>query len=91
MLVGARGVHLSKRIDLMAEVTAIGFVVHALDPRNAGANAAGGEGDEVGDAAIVGAHAARATEGKGDGVDGAPQVEPRAAGAVEGKCGVEGI
>jgi hypothetical protein len=30
-------VHLSEQIDLMAEVTAIGFVVPALDPHNAGA------------------------------------------------------
>jgi hypothetical protein len=35
MPVGAR-VHLSERIDLMAEVAAIGFVVPMLDPRNAG-------------------------------------------------------
>ncbi len=46
MPVGAR-VHLSKRIDLMAKVTAIGFVVPALGPHNVGANAVGGEGDEV--------------------------------------------
>jgi hypothetical protein len=63
ILVGAR-VHLSKQIDLMAEVTAIGFVVPALDPPNVGANAARGEGDEVGNAAIVGACAARAAESK---------------------------
>jgi hypothetical protein len=31
----------------MAEVTGIGFVVPTLDPRNAGANAAGWEGNEV--------------------------------------------
>jgi hypothetical protein len=89
MPVGAR-VHLSKQIDLMAEVTAIGFVVPTLDPRNAGANAAGGEGDEVGNAAIVGACAARAAESRGDGISGAPQLKPPAAGAVEGKCRVEG-
>jgi hypothetical protein len=89
MPVGAR-VHLSERIDLMAEVTVIGFVVPALDPRNARANAARGEGDEVGNVAIVGACAARAAESKGDGVGGVPQLEPRATGAVEGKCGVEG-
>ncbi len=60
---------------------------------NAGANAAGEEGDEVGNAAIaiVGAHAARAAESKGDGICGAPQLELRAAGAVEGECGVKGI
>ncbi len=89
MQVGAR-VHLSKQIDLMAEVTAIRFVVPALDPRNVGVNAAGGEGDEVSDLAIVGAHAARAAESEGDGIVGVPQLEPRAAGAVEGECGVEG-
>ncbi len=54
MPVGARGVHRSKQIDLMAEVTAIGFMVPALDLRNAGGNAAAGEGDEVGNVAIVG-------------------------------------
>jgi hypothetical protein len=74
----------------MAEVTAIGFVVPALDPRNAGANAAGWEGNEVGDMAIVGAHAARAAESKGDGVGGVPQLEPHAMVAVEGKCDVKG-
>jgi hypothetical protein len=40
MPVGARGVHLSKQIDLMAEVTVIGFVIPALDLHDAGANAA---------------------------------------------------
>ncbi len=75
----------------MAEVTAIGFVVPKLEPGNVGANAAGGEGDEVGNVAIVGAHAARAAESKGDGIGGVPQLEPRAAGAVEGKCGVKGV
>jgi hypothetical protein len=89
MLVGAR-VHLTKRIDLMAEVTVIGFVVPVLDPCNAGANVAGEEDDEVGNTAIVGARAARAAESKGDGIGGAPQLELRAMGAVEGKCGVEG-
>ncbi len=89
MPVGAR-VHLSERIDLMAAVTAIRFLVPTLDPRDAGANAAGGEGGEVGNTAIVGACAARAAESKGDGVGGAPQLEPLATGAVEGKCGVKG-
>jgi hypothetical protein len=90
MPVGAWGVQFFKRIDLMAEVTAIGFVVPALDPHNAGANAAGGEGDEVSDAAIVGAHAAGAAESEGDGIDGAPQLELHATGPVEGKGGVKG-
>jgi hypothetical protein len=89
MPVGAR-VHLTKRIDLMAEVAAIGLVVSALDPRNAGANAAGGEGDEVSDVAFVGACAARAAESKGDGIGGAPQLELHATGHVEGEGGVEG-
>jgi hypothetical protein len=84
MPVGAR-VHLSKRIDLMAEVAAIGFVVPTLDPRNAEVNAVGGVGDEVSDAAIVGACAARAAECEGDSVGGVPQLEPRATGPVEGK------
>jgi hypothetical protein len=74
----------------MAEVAAIGFVVLALDPCNAGVNAAGRVGDEVSNAAIVGACAARATESKGDSVGGAPQLEPRAIGHVEGEGGVEG-
>ncbi len=37
-------VHLSEQIDLMSEIRAIGFVAPALDPSNAGANAAGGVG-----------------------------------------------
>jgi hypothetical protein len=74
----------------MAQVTVIRFVVPALDPRNAGANAAGGEGDEIGNLAVVGACAARAAESKGDGIGGAPQLKPRAMGAVEGNCGVKG-
>ncbi len=89
MPVGAR-VHLSKQIDLIAEVAAIGFVVPALDPCNVGANAAGGEGDKVGDTAVVGACAARPAENEGDSVGGVPQLEPGAMGHVEGKGGVEG-
>ncbi len=89
MPVGAR-VHLSKRIDLMAEVTAIGIVVPTLDPRNAGMNAAGGVGDEVSNAAIAGACAASAAESKGDSVGGVPKLEPCATGPVEGKGGIEG-
>jgi hypothetical protein len=84
MPVGAR-VHLSERIGLMAEVAAIGFVVPALDPRNAGVNAAGGVGDEVSDAAIVRACATRAAESEGDSIGGEPQLEPCAMGHVEGK------
>jgi hypothetical protein len=83
-------VHLSERIDLMSEIRAIEFVAPALDPRNAGVNAAGGVGDEVSNAAYVGACAARAAESKGDSVGGAPQLEPHATGPVDGKGGVEG-
>jgi hypothetical protein len=54
MPVGARGVHLSKRIDLMAEETAIGFVIPALDLPNTGTNAAGRESDDVSIAAVMG-------------------------------------
>jgi hypothetical protein len=83
-------VHLSERINLMSEIRAIGFVVPALDPRNAGVNADGGVGDEVSNAAIVGSCAARAAESKGDSIGGAPQLKPHAIGPVEGKSGVEG-
>jgi hypothetical protein len=65
-------------------------VAPALDPRSAGVNAAGGVGDEVSNAAIVGACAARAAESEGDRIGGASQLEPRATGPVEGKGGVEG-
>ncbi len=82
--------HLSKWIDLISEVAAIGFVVTALDPCNAGVNAAGGMGDEVSNVAIVGARATRAARSKGDSVGGVPQLEPCAMGHVEGKGGVEG-
>jgi hypothetical protein len=83
-------VHLSEQIDLMSKIRAIGFMVPALDPRNAGVNAAGGVGDEVSNAAIVGACAARAAESKGDSIGGAPQLEPHATCPVEGEGGVEG-
>jgi hypothetical protein len=89
MPVSAR-VHLSKWIDLMAEVAEIGFVVPVLDPRNAGVNASGGVGDEVSNMAIMGACAARAAGSKGDSVGVAPQLELHAMGHVEGKGGVEG-
>jgi hypothetical protein len=79
-----------EQIDLMAEVAAIEFMVPTLDPGNAGANAAGGVGDEVSNVAIVGARAARPAESKGDGIGGAPQLEPHATGHVEGMGGVEG-
>jgi hypothetical protein len=83
-------VHLSERIDLTSEIRTIRFVAPALDPHDAGVNAAGGMGDEVSNAAIVGACTARAVESKGDIVGGAPQLEPRATGPVEGEGGVEG-
>jgi hypothetical protein len=82
-------VHLSKQIDLMAKVTLIRFVVPVLDPHNAGANEAGGEGDDVSNTAVVGACAARASESEGDGASGAPLLELHKTGAVEGKGGVE--
>jgi hypothetical protein len=91
MLVMGTCMHLSEQIDLMSEIRAVGFVVAALDPRNVGVNAAGGVGDEVSNAAIVGACAARAAESKGDSVGGAPQLELRATCPVVGKGGVEGI
>jgi hypothetical protein len=90
MLVMGMHVHLSERIDLMSEIRAIAFVAPALDLHNAGANAAGGVGDDDSNAAIARACAARAVESKGDSVGGAPQLEPRATGPVEGKGGVEG-
>ncbi len=83
-------VHVSKQIDLMAKVSAIGFVAPALDPHNAGANAAEGKGDDVSNAAVVGICAARAAESKGEGVGGAPLLEPHVVDAVEGEGGVEG-
>ena len=82
-------VHLSEKIDLMSKIRAIGFVAPVLDPRNAGVNAAGGVGDEVSNAAIEGACAARAAESKGDSVGGVPQLEPRAMCPVDGEGGVE--
>ena len=53
-------VYLSEWIDLIAEVSVIGFAAPALDPRNVGANEVGGEGDDVSNAAVVGISAARA-------------------------------
>jgi hypothetical protein len=83
-------VHLSERIDLISKIRVVGFVEPALDPCNVGVNAAGGVGDEVSNAAIVGAFAARAAESKGDSVGGDPQLEPRATCPVDSKGGVEG-
>jgi hypothetical protein len=83
-------VHLSERIDLISEIRAVGFVEPALDPCNVGVNAAGGVGDEVSNAAIVGACAARAVESEGDSAGGVPQLEPRATCPVDGKGGIEG-
>ena len=82
--------HLSERIDLISKIRAVGFVEPTLDPRNVGVNVAGGVGDEVSNAAIEGARAARAAESKGDSVSGVPQLEPRATCPVEGKGEVEG-
>ncbi len=83
-------VHLSKQIDLMAKVSAIRFAAPALDPRNVGANAAGGEGDDVSNVAVVGICGARAVESKGDGVSGVPLLERCVTDAMEGKGGVDG-
>jgi hypothetical protein len=83
-------VHLSERIDLISEIRVVGFVEPALDPRDVGVNAAGGVGDEVSNATIEGARAARAAESKGDSVGGVLQLEPRATCPVEGEGGVEG-
>ncbi len=82
--------YLYKRHDLMAVVSAIGFVVPALDPRNAGANAVGGEGNDVDNAAVVEIHVARAAENNGEGVGGTPLLELHDTDAVEGKWEVEG-
>jgi hypothetical protein len=83
-------VHLSERIDLISKIRAVEFVEPVLDPRNVGVNVAGGVGDEVSNAAIVGVCAARAAESKGDSVGGVLQLEPRAMCPVDGKGGVEG-
>ncbi len=61
---------------MMAGVSAIGFMVPALDPHNAGANAAGGEGNDVDNVAVLEIHVARAAENEGEGVGGAPLLEP---------------
>jgi hypothetical protein len=82
--------HLSKQIDLMSEVRAIGYVAPALDLCNAGTNDAKEEGDNNSNAAVVGTGAARAAESKGDGVGGVLLLELHATGAVEGKGGVKG-
>ncbi len=82
--------HLSERIDLISEIRAVGFMDPVLDPRNVGVNAAGGLGDEVSNAAMEGACAAKAAESKGDNVGGVPQLEPRATCPVDGKGGLEG-
>jgi hypothetical protein len=76
---------------MMAEVTAIEFVVPALDPRNTGTNATGGEIDGVSNAAVVGARAVGAAENEGDIIGaGASQLELYATGPVEGEGGVRG-
>jgi hypothetical protein len=80
-------VHLSKRIDLMCDIRANGFVAPTLDPCNTETNDAGGDSDDVSNLAVVGADAARAAESKGDSDDiaGEPQLELRATGPVEGE------
>jgi hypothetical protein len=59
----------------MAGASAIGFVVPRLDPHNAGTNAAGGEGNDVGYMAVVEVHVARAAESKGKDIGDAPLLE----------------
>jgi hypothetical protein len=83
-------VHLSERINLISKIREVGVVEPALDPRNVGVNAAGGVGDQVSNAAIEGACAARAVEREGDSVGGVPQLELHATCPVDGKGGVEG-
>jgi hypothetical protein len=83
-------VHLFERINLMSKIRATRFMAPVLDLRNTGVNVAGGVGDEVVNAAIVGACAARAAVNTGDSVGGALQLELYATGPVEGKGGVEG-
>jgi hypothetical protein len=82
--------YLRKWHDLMAVVSAIGFVAPALDPHNAGANVAGGERNDVSNVAVLEIHVARAAENKGEGVGGVPLVELRITDAVEGERGIEG-
>jgi hypothetical protein len=82
--------YLHERHDMMAAVSAIGFVAPPLDSRNAGVNAARGEGYNVGKAAVTEIHVARAAENKGEGVGGTPLLEPCVTDAMEGKQGVEG-
>jgi hypothetical protein len=53
-------------------------------------NAAGGESDDVSNAAVVRACATGAAESKDDGIGGASQLEPHAMGCVEGKGMVKG-
>jgi hypothetical protein len=64
--------YLRERRDMMAAVSAIGFVAPPLDPRNTGANVAGGEGNNVGNTAVAEIHVARAAENKNEGVGGMP-------------------
>jgi hypothetical protein len=94
LVMGCRGdrVHLSKRIGLMSDIQANGFMAPALDPPNTGTNDAGGDSDDVSNLNVVGAGAAGAAESKGDsdGVAGEPQLEPHAMGPVEGEGGVKG-
>ncbi len=82
--------YLHKRHDVMAVVSAIRFVAPPLDPHNAGAYAVRGEGNDVGNSAMVEISVARAAENKGEGVSGAPLLEPRVMDAVVSKGGVEG-
>ncbi len=50
----------------------------------------GGEGNDVGNAAVVEIHVARAAENKGEDVGGTLLLEPRVTDAMENKWGVKG-
>jgi hypothetical protein len=58
-------VHLSEQIDLMSDIGANGFVAPALDPRNTGTNAPGGENDDVSDADVCGGLCCRSCRKQG--------------------------
>jgi hypothetical protein len=74
----------------MAAVSAIGFVAPALDPHNAGANAAGGEGNDISNVAMFKICVAVAAENKGEDLGGSLLLEPHVTDAVESKGGVTG-
>jgi hypothetical protein len=83
-------VHLSKRIDLMSDIQANGFMAPALDLRNTGTNDAGGDSDDVSNLAVVGAVAAGAAESKGDGDGVAGERRAPTRTMCNGSCGGRG-